>query len=261
MRENHTKSRLSKGESVFGCAVQHFRSTEVIRALGAAGFDYAFIDTEHGGFDLETVQDMVFAAVHAHITPIVRVGELLYSLVARVLDAGAQGIIFPRVECPKLLAEAISWTKFPPAGKRGFGIMAPVLDYEPATFPQIIEHLNASTLVVVQFETRLAMERSEELLTVPGIDVAMVGPSDLSISLGVPGDSDHPVLIDSISRFIEACNRRSVVPGIQCRTAAQARRWAERGMRFVGAGGELALLLEKAKQTVAELRSVRAVRV
>ncbi|MGH9665179.1 MAG: HpcH/HpaI aldolase family protein [Bryobacteraceae bacterium] len=253
MRINHTRERLAAGETVFGCALQHYRSAEIPRAFAAAGFHYVFIDMEHSGFDFETVQDMIAAAASSSITPIVRVGELLYSLVARLLDVGAQGIIFPRVESPELLAEAVSWTRFPPLGKRGFGMMAPVLDYQPATFPAIMEHQNGNTTVVVQFESRLALERTDELLSVPGVDVAMIGPSDLSISLGVPGQADHPLLVDSVTQFIARCEAHGVVPGIHCRNAAQARFWTELGMRFVGSGGEHGLLLEKAKEVVASL--------
>src|SRR5689334_14599695 len=116
MRVNQTLNLLRRGETAFGCAIQAYRSPEVARALGAAGFDYTFIDMEHGGFDFETVQDMIAAAAQSGITPVVRVGELLYSLVSRLLDVGAQGIVLPRVEDPVLLADALSWMKYPPHG-------------------------------------------------------------------------------------------------------------------------------------------------
>ncbi|MBZ5582328.1 MAG: aldolase [Acidobacteriia bacterium] len=193
MRVNHTRERLDRGETVFGCGLQAYRSAEVPRAFAAAGFDYVFIDMEHGAFDLETVQDMVAASVTSGITPIVRVGELLYSLVARLLDAGAQGIILPRVEDPAILAEALSWMRFPPAGKRGYGVSGGMIDFEPRTFAEIIEHLNRNTLAVAQIETAAAVERADELLSVPGLDVVMVGPADLSISLGVPGQFGHGI--------------------------------------------------------------------
>ena len=254
---NQTRERLARGETVFGCGLQVYRSSEIPRAFAAAGFDYVFIDMEHGAYDLETVQDMIAACNMAGITPIVRVGELLYSLVARLLDAGAQGIILPRVEDPKLLAEAMSWMRFPPVGKRGYGVNPTMVSYEGRTFAEIIEHQNRNTVSVVQFETRVAMERADELLSVPGVDIAMVGPADLSISLGVPGDFDNPLMISTISALIEKCNRHGVVPGIQTRSVAMAKAWAERGMRFVGAGAEHGLLLEKAKEAVSQLNQVR----
>ncbi len=255
MRKNITLERIRKGEIVLGCALQHYRSAEIARVFAAAGFDYFFIDAEHGGFDLETIQDMISAGAQAGITPLVRVGELHYSLVARFLDVGAQGVILPRVESPALLQEAVSWARFPPVGKRGFGVMAPLLDYEPRSFPEIIAHFNANTLIVVQFETRAAMERADELLAIPGVDVAMVGPSDLSVSLGIPGEFDHPRLVSCVLALIKACNARHVVPGIHCRNEVLAAQWIERGMRFVGAGGEHSLLFEKARQTASQLRA------
>src|SRR5258707_14553630 len=118
MRINTTKERLQRGETVYGCGLQVYRAPEIPRAFAAAGFDYVFIDMEHGSYNLETVHDMITASALANITPIVRVAELAYSLVCRLLDAGAQGIILPRVEDPKPLGEAFSWISFPPIGKR-----------------------------------------------------------------------------------------------------------------------------------------------
>jgi len=258
MRVNQTRERLAKGETVFGCGLQCYRSAEIPRAFACAGFDYVFMDMEHGSYDLETVQDMLVSSNGASITPIVRVAELLYSLVARLLDSGAQGIILPRVEDPKILAEALSWMRFPPQGKRGYGVNTTMIGYENRSFPEIMEHQNRNTLAVVQFETTVAMERADELLSQKGIDIAMVGPADLSISLGVPGQFDHPLLISTVDQLIEKCNRHGVVPGIQTRSLAMSKMWTERGMRFVGTAAEHVLLLEKAKETVAQLRAVHA---
>lgn len=255
MRINRTLEKLKAGKTVLGCAIQCYRSSEIPRVLAAAGFDYFFIDMEHGGFDLETAQDMISTAVAAGITPVVRVAELHYSLVARLLDLGAQGIILPRVEDPALLEEALSWMRYPPSGKRGFGVLAPVIDYEQHSMAAMMEHLNRNTLTVVQFETRLAMERADELLAVPGIDVAMVGPADLSVSLGVPGQFDDPGLLGTVEQFVAKCDARGVAPGIHCRNAALALPWLKRGMRLVGAGSEQGMLLERAKTCIADLRA------
>ena len=255
MRRNETKEKLLRGDAVFGSVLQQYRSVEIVRAFAAAGFDYVFIDAEHGAFDIETIQDLARACCHTGLTALVRVAELSYGLVARALDVGADGVILPRVEDPEVLREAVLWTKFPPLGKRGFGITAPRLDYEAASFPDIIRHSNDNTLVVVQFETRTALERAEELLAVPGVDVGLVGPSDLSIALGVPGEFDSPVLRDAVVRFIETCARFGVVPGIQVRTVALATEWLRRGMRFVGCGSEHTMLLERARETVGVLRA------
>lgn len=258
MRVNRTRERLSKGETVFGSGLQVYASAEVPRTFAAAGFDYVFIDSEHGPFNLETMHAMIKSSHDSGITPIVRVGELAYSLVARLLDCGAHGIILPRVEDPKILEEALSWMRFPPLGKRGYGVNPTMVDYEARNFKEIIEHQNREVLTVCQFETITAIERADELLSVKGLDIMMIGPADLSISLGIPGQFDDPLLISTVEGVIAKCNKYGVVPGIQTRNVAMAKAWAERGMRFVGASAEHGLLLEKAKETVAALHTVRA---
>jgi 2-keto-3-deoxy-L-rhamnonate aldolase RhmA len=255
MQVNRTLKLISEGEVAYGCAIQNYRSAEIPRVFAAAGFDYVFIDMEHGGFDFETVQDMIVSSVQAGITPIVRVGELLYSLVSRILDVGAQGIVLPRVEDARLLEEALSWMKYPPLGKRGYGILPSYISYEKKSMREVIEHMNRNVMIVVQFETVAALDRAGELMSVKGIDVAMVGPADLSIALDVPGELDHPRMIEAIDRVIEVANHHKVIPGIQTRTVEQAQFWASRGMRFVGAGGEHGLLLSKATEAVKTLRA------
>jgi 2-dehydro-3-deoxyglucarate aldolase/4-hydroxy-2-oxoheptanedioate aldolase len=255
MRVNRTLARLRAGETVFGCAQQFYRSAEIPRVFAAAGFDFVFVDGEHAGFDLETIQDVAAAAVGAGITPVVRVCELLYSQVARVLDVGAQGVIFPRVEDPRLLESAVSWTKFPPEGVRGFGVLPPLLDYEAQPMEAVMRHLNANVMVVVQFETRRALEMADELLSIPGVDVAMVGPADLSISLGCPGRFTDTRLVSAVEKLMGQCESRGVVPGVHNRDVTGALFWAARGMRFIGSGSEQSLLLEKSRESMAALRA------
>lgn len=250
MRLNTVKRALGEGKLQLGTSFGQLRSPEIARILAAAGFKWAFIDTEHGGFDLETVQDVCRVANLCGLCPIVRVADLQYALVARAFDCGAQGIIFPRVESPELLEKAVSWTKFPPLGVRGYGLTPVQVDYEPATFSQIIEHFNANTLVVLQIETRRAVEAREELLAVAGIDAVMIGPADLSISLGVPGDFQHPKVVEAMEAVRDTCRARGVAPGTQTRTPALARFWKERGMIFLGCGSEIGMLQDRAAELV-----------
>src|SRR5258707_5471947 len=148
MRKNTVKEALAEGKLELGTGFGQLRSPEIPRILAAAGFQWAFLDTEHGGFDLETVKDICRVSVMVGLSPIVRVADLQYSLIARSLDCGAQGIIFPRVESADLLEKAISWTKFPPDGVRGFGLSTMQVNYEPMSIPEILEYMNENTLVV-----------------------------------------------------------------------------------------------------------------
>jgi len=254
MRTNRVKQALREGRLQLGTGLSQLRSAEIPRLLKAAGFDWVFIDTEHGGFDLETVQDLCRVAALVDLCAVVRVADLQYPLVVRALDCGAQGVIFPRVESAEKLAEAVRWVKFPPEGTRGYGLTAMQVDYETAGVPQIIEHLNANTLVVAQVETRRALEMREELAAVPGVDVLLIGPADLSVSLGVPGEFQHPSLVEAMEAVRDTCGRRGIAPGVQTRTVKLARFWKERGMRFLGCGNELSLLQDRAFELASQLR-------
>lgn len=254
MHVNKVKRALKAGVLQLGTGYWQLRSPEVARLLAAAGFDWAFVDTEHGGFDLETVQDVCRVARLAGLSPIVRVGDLQYPLIARSLDCGADGIIFPRVEDPEVLARAVSWTKFPPAGIRGYGLSLHQLDYETHSFPKVIEHMNQNSLVVFQIETQRACDAREELLSVPGVDAVMVGPADLSISLGVPGEFEHPRMVEAIEAIRDSCLAHGVAPGIQTRNLKLAQFWRDRGMLFLGCGNELAMMFESASGIVRGLR-------
>jgi 2-keto-3-deoxy-L-rhamnonate aldolase RhmA len=248
MRENSVKRALKEGKLQLGCGFGNFRSAEIPKILAAAGLHWAFIDTEHGNFDLETVNDICRVANLVNLCPIVRVADFQYSLVARALDCGAGGIIFPRTEDPKQLEKAISWTIYPPAGIRGYGLAPNNADYETLTFTQMIDHYNENLMRVVQIESVRAVEAIDEILSVPGFDTVMIGPADLSISLGVPGNMDHPKMIGTIETIRDACIRHGIVPGIHTRATAMARFWKERGMLFVGCSNDLAMLLERASE-------------
>ena len=254
MENNRVKEALRAGKCQLGVGWCQFRSPDIARILASAGFDWAFIDAEHGGFGIETLQDICLVAGMAGIAPVVRVADMQYSLIARALDCGAHGIILPRVESRELLERAVSWTKLPPDGIRGYGIGGPQLGYRPRKFADVIRQVNAATMVVLQIETVRAFEIREELLSVPGIDAVLVGPADLSVSLGVPGDFEHPRMVETVEAIRETCVRHGVAPGIHMRSLALAKFWIGHGMRFVSCGNEVTHLHERVSEVSAELR-------
>jgi 2-dehydro-3-deoxyglucarate aldolase/4-hydroxy-2-oxoheptanedioate aldolase len=254
MRANAVKQALREGKTVLGTSYGQLRDPEIARLLKAGGFDYVYLDGEHGGFGMETIQNICRVASLCDLTVFTRVANMTYELIARALDCGSDGIIFPRVESPELLETAVSWCKFPPVGVRGFGLTVMQANYEAVTIPQMIAHRNENGMVILQIETVKALEMRDELLSVPGLDVVMVGPVDLSISLGIPGEFEHPRFIEAIDQIRDTCIAKGIVPGIQCRGVALSKFCRDRGFRFLGTSNEWNLLLEKAKETVAALR-------
>jgi 2-dehydro-3-deoxyglucarate aldolase/4-hydroxy-2-oxoheptanedioate aldolase len=254
VRINKVKQALKQGQLQLGCSCFQLRSPDVVRALAAAGFDWAFFDAEHGAFDLETLQDLMRVAVREGLCPIVRVADLQYPLIARALDCGAQGVLLPRVESPELLEKAVSWTRFPPLGTRGFGLGAPHLDYEPVSIPAAIAHINDNVMVVFQIETKAALERIDDLLSVPNVDAVLIGPGDLSISLGIPGQFDHPQFIAAVETVRDRCDRAGIAPGMHMRSLELAKQWRGRGLRLFSCNSDIGFLFDRAAETVATLR-------
>jgi 2-keto-3-deoxy-L-rhamnonate aldolase RhmA len=246
MRKNPLKTALAAGRVQTGAIMGQFRTPEIARIYKAAGFDWVFIDTEHGGFDLETVQDVCRVASLINLTPLVRVPDIQYPLLSRALDCGAEGVIFPRVESPELLERAVSWTKFPPLGARGFGLTRMAVDYAQYSMPEIMTYSNENVMAVLQIETKRAVEAREELLAIDGVNAVIVGPADLSVSLGVPGEFEHPRMVSAIESIMESCHRRNVVPGIHMRSPGPLNGWRKRGMRLLSCSNEQTMLLERA---------------
>ena len=245
MKPNTVKQALREGRVQLGTSFGMLRSPDVGRILAAAGFHWAFIDGEHGWFGFETIRDICRASYEAGLMPITRVAELHYDLVARSLDSGAAGVMFPRVESVELLEKAISWTKYPPLGVRGYGLTPHHVDYAKATIPDIIAHMNEHVMVVLQIETMRAFEMRDELLAVPGIDAVMIGPADFSISLGCPGDFMNPKLLDAMAKVRDSCLKYKIAPGTQTRNLPLAKYWRENGMLFLGCSSEVAMMYER----------------
>lgn len=250
MQINSVKKALKEGKVQLGTSYGQLRSPEVGRILAAAGFHWAFIDGEHGSFGIETIQDVCRMANLTGLAPIVRVADLQYHLVARALDNNAQGIIFPRIEDAETLATAVSWCKFPPLGVRGCGLTPMQVDFQAIPIPQVVEHFNEETLIVLQIETQRGVDAREEILSVPGIDAVMVGPVDLSISLGVPGEFTHPKMVAAMEAIRDTCIAKGIAPGTQTRNLELAKFWKARGMRFLGCSSEWAMMLDRGKEIV-----------
>ncbi len=254
MRENPIKAALKAGRTVVGVGLSLTASPPVVRIMANAGYDFLFIETEHHHMDPRTLLDVVQMARACGISPFVRPRDTQYDLIAGALDAGADGLIVPRVETREQAERLVSYAKFPPLGARGCGTLA-MLDFRVPDWQQALPWLNEQTLICTQVESTTAIENLDSILAVPGIDVALVGPLDLSISLGVPGRFDHPALIAAVDRVIDISRAHGKVSGIVLGSPAAVKPWWEKGMRFFSCGGDTGFLADGAAAIV---RGVRA---
>ena len=189
---NRTKEALRNGQAVVGTMVVEIRQPSVMQLLVNAGFDFIVIDNEHSPYSSGTIAELSQAARNLGLTPIVRVPDLAYPYLAQPLDSGAQGIMLPRVYNADQVKEAVQIMKYPPLGARGCAFGRGATDFKGAPLAETMAAANEQTMLIVQIETKEAIENGDEILAVPGVDVAFVGPTDLSISLGVPGQIDSP---------------------------------------------------------------------
>ena len=221
-------------------------------------WDWVFLDSEHSPFSTDTLHELIRAYRMTPVTAVVRVCDFQYDLVARALDSGAEGIIFPRCEDPERLAHAVRGAKFPPQGHRGFGLGPPQIGYQTASFDEITAHCNRETLLIAQVESTRALHCLEELAAVDGLDSLMIGPADLSVSLGVAGQWEHPKLVEAVDRVIATCRQRELWPAIQVRDGNLAEFWIGRGMQLIGCSTEAALLWGAVSGLAGRLRSSAA---
>lgn len=248
------REKLAQGQLVVGTMLVELRQPSIMTLLASAGFDFVLIDNEHGPFSVETIADLSRAARAAGVTPVVRIPELTYAQVTQALDGGAQGIMLPRVTARAQVEECVGFMKYPPVGRRGAVLARGHTGFLGGPLAETLEGFNRETFLIVQIETAAAVEHLDEILSVPGVDAALIGPTDLSLSLGVPGRMDDPMLQAAIERTMAACTAHSVVPAIHTNDVAMTSRWAARGMRLVSINSEAGLLVAGARTAVAAIR-------
>ena len=255
---NRTKAKLAAGELCVGTMLVEIRQPGIMTMLANAGFDFVLVDNEHGPFSVETIAELCRAARGEGVTPIVRIPELTDAHVAQSLDGGAQGIMLPRVTERSQVEECVRYMKYAPEGKRGAVVARGHTGLRAGPLLETLAALNRETMLVMQVETREAVERIDDLLTVPGVDAALIGPTDLSLSLGVGGQMEHPTLVAAIERTMAACARHQVIPAIHTNDTALTAGWARRGMRFVSINSEVGLLTGAGRGAIATIRSPQA---
>jgi 2-keto-3-deoxy-L-rhamnonate aldolase RhmA len=251
---NRLRQKLAAGRTVIGTMLVEMRQPGIMTLLANAGFDFVLIDNEHGPFSVESIADLSRAARDNGVTPIVRIPELTYAHVAQSLDGGAQGIMLPRVTARAQVEECVRYIKYPPEGRRGAVLGRGHTGFRVGPLAETLAAMNRETFLVIQIETAEAVEHLNELLGVRGVDAALVGPTDLSVALGVPGKMDDPKLVAAIEQVLAVCTASGVIPAIHTNDLAMTTGWARRGMRLVSISSEAGLLMGAAAQAVKTIR-------
>lgn len=242
IRPNPVRRHLLDGGFAFGTMAFEFFTPGLPAALARAGAEFAIFDMEHSGVSIETIKTMIAASHGAGLMPAVRVPGTHYHLIAPVLDAGAHGIMVPMVETAAQAKSIAAWCRYRPEGVRGLAFGIGHDEYSGGDVVAKMAAANERTLVIALIETATGIANVDEIMAVPGIDVGWLGHFDLSNTMGITGQFDHPDFVAAVDRLVAACRRHGKAAGFLPQTHEMARAWVAKGFRCLGYSTDIALL-------------------
>jgi 2-keto-3-deoxy-L-rhamnonate aldolase RhmA len=261
MRTNQLRSTLKAGEAALGTLLWGTHGRGVIYTLANAGMDFVMICMEHSDYSLQTVTEMVAHAHAAGISPIVRIPDLQYEWVTRLLDNGCQSLILPHARSADEVRKFIDLARYHPEGRRGMAIyLGASTNYEDVPPVEAMAHANANLLLALLIETREAVENLDEML-LPGIDLVLVGHQDLAQSLGVPGEYRHPRVRAANEQVQRLCKERGIAIAAGVDRPENVQAAIEGGAQFLLYGTDLILLRREAERATSALASLRKAKV
>jgi 2-keto-3-deoxy-L-rhamnonate aldolase RhmA len=225
--------------------------------MALAGCDFLFFDMEHGPFNMETIATMVQVTRLAGVAPLVRVPNDEYHLMCRPLDAGAQGIMIPRVEAKTQVERIVDCTLFPPLGDRGCSVNKGQNDFAGEELWAFTTAANRENLIILQIEREKAVEDIDDLLSVPGVGGAIIGPNDLALSMGVRDPDKLGALEEPIQHVLDAALRQAIPCGIHIANLEWLAEWQRRGMQLICYSTDINFLRSGAASGIETLRLAR----
>lgn len=232
---NKVKKKLKDNGYVVGC-FHGFNSASVVEMLGFSGFDFVVIDNEHGPLTWGEVEEMIRAAELAGTMPFVRVAYDAADI-QKALDRGAYGIHVPMINSREQAIEVVQRAKFPPTGKRGTAYSCRSALYGVHSGAEYLQHANDEILIAVHIETPEAVENIEAIMSVEGIDVCYIGPTDLSVTMGYASEGpSHPEVQEAMNHVLESGRKHGVTVGTQVGNAPGVTKQMDWGAHYVGVG-------------------------
>lgn len=240
MRASVIKAKLSRGEPALLTQL-HFTDPSAYELASLMGFDGIWMDMEHHTYSIETATSLMRAARVGRSDIMARAAKGEFARVARLLEAGAQGIMYPRCDNADEAREVIKWAKFAPLGKRGFDGGNPDMPYCTMSMAEYIRQANEQTFMVIQIEEREALDQAEAIAAVPGVDVIFLGPADFSVLSGIPGEFDHPSMQKAVERVAKAARNAGKHWGTPAFSPAHCQTLLEMGARLICHSADIVL--------------------
>lgn len=246
------KDKLKEGKSVIGPFMKSC-DPAFVETAGFAGFDFVILDMEHGPTDIITLQNLIRAAQCAGVMPVVRVQDASEISIDKVLDAGALGIQVPQVNNSKQAEAAVKAAKFSPEGNRGVCRFVRAANYSSTDRFEYFKQANEN-LIILQLEGKEAIDNIEDILSVKGIDIIFIGPYDLSQSLGVPGQVDHPEVHDKMKYIISKAKEKGIVVGTFVDNKKNLLLWKDIGVQYLSYSVDVGIFYECCRNIVNDFK-------
>ena len=255
MTTNRAKSKLAAGEFVLCMSLRQLRTADAALVAQASGFDAVYIDLEHSPMTESDASNICIAAAALGLTPLVRVRSASARDIAGALDAGAHGVIVPHVAGRSDAEAAVDHAKFPPAGSRSVSLLNPTMGFRALPLGESIEQQNELTMVVAMIETAEGAANVEAIAAVPGVDLVMIGPNDLSAELGIPGKTRDGRIREVYVRAAAACRAQHKHFAANSSGGPEFGELIAMGARFILGSNDIGYLMAGAKQGVAAIQA------
>jgi 2-dehydro-3-deoxyglucarate aldolase/4-hydroxy-2-oxoheptanedioate aldolase len=252
------KERLAQGELVRVFALGqlcHAKLVEMVGFLG--GYDAVWLDQEHAGLSIAQIEDAARAARGVGLDSFVRLAPTDYATVMRALEAGSGGVMAAQVRSARQTEEILQWSKFHPRGLRGVNSSGVDGRYSSIPFAEYFRRANAETFIAIQIEHQDAVAEVEQIAAVPDVDVLFIGPADLSQSMGIPGEWNHPRVGEAVERVAKAARQHGIHWAILPPNLAYAQRCVELGCRMLSLGIDVWAMQKGLAATQAEYAALK----
>jgi 4-hydroxy-2-oxoheptanedioate aldolase len=255
MRPSRIKAKLARNEPVL-LVTLHLTDPSLYELASLLGFDGIWMDLEHHGYSVETAQTLMRAARVGASDIMVRPAKGEFMRLGRLLEAGAQGILYPRCDDAAEARQVVTWSKFAPLGTRGFDGGNADAPYCSMPLAEYVKAANEQTFVVIQIEDQHALANARAIAEVEGVDALFLGPADFSILSSIPGQFDHPLLQEALRQVAEAARRAGKHWGLPTSSQEQTRQLLDLGARFICHGADILMVkngLEQIQRQLAPL--------
>jgi 4-hydroxy-2-oxoheptanedioate aldolase len=248
------KKKLSDGKAVFGPFMKS-SDPAFIEVAGHAGFDFVILDMEHVNFTYKNLENLVRAAELSGTLPIIRAQNSSDIFISKALDMGALGVQIPHITNAEEARSCLKAARFHPLGQRGADPYVRAADYSSLPVDRYFPKANEA-LVITQLEGKEAIENMEEILDVKGIDIIFIGPFDLSQSMGVPGQLEHPKVKEAMESIVKRAREKGIVVGTFTPNLSFAGMWMEAGIQYISYSVDVGIFTDASRELVQELHKL-----